>query len=173
MKLNKMLLLAGFAAVLTLSANNVVAQGQGGGGRGNFDPAQMRQRMMDRYRETLDVKDDAEWKVIETQIGKVMDARMAVAGPGMRGMFGGRNRGGNNADNANRPNPFGAPSPAQEALQKAVDAKAPAAEIKTKLEAYRADMKAKEAKLEQAQEDLKKLLSQQQEAAAVLGGLLK
>ena len=30
--------------------------GGGGGGRGNFDPEQMRQRMMDRYKEMLEVK---------------------------------------------------------------------------------------------------------------------
>lgn len=176
MKLSKMLLLAGLTAALTLSTNAVFAQQGGGGGRGNFDPAQMRQRMLDTYRERLDIKDDAEWNVIAAQIGKVFDARMAIGMPG-RGMMGARNRGGNNADtnnNNNRPQRPGAtPSAAEDALQKAIDAKAPAAEIKAKLEAYRADVKAKEAKLEKAQDDLKKLLTPQQEAVAVLGGLLK
>ncbi len=177
MKLNRMLMLAGLAGILAIGVNTASAQGQGGG-RPPFDPAQMRQRMMDNYRQQFDVKDDAEWKVLETQIGKVMDARMDVGfGGGMRGMRPPRN----NANGAapadpqarQRRNPFGAPSAAAEALQKALDAKAPAAEIQTKLAAYRADVKAKEAKLDQAQEDLKKILTPQQEAAAVLGGLLK
>ena len=177
MKLNKMLLMAGLTAALTLGANSVTAQpGPGGPGGGrNFDPAQMRQRFVDRSMETLNVTDEAEKKVFEEKIGKIIDARMDV-GFGGRG-FGGQRRGGNTntTDQAGqqRPRMGGNPSAAGETLQKALDAKAPAAEIKTKLEAYRAEVKAQEAKLEAAQEDLKKLLTQEQEAAAVLGGLLK
>lgn len=63
-------------------------------------------------------------------------------------------------------------SAALTALQAAVDAKAPAPEIKTKLEAYRAEVKTKQATLDKAQDDLKKLLSAQQEALAVIAGLL-
>ncbi len=68
MKLNKVLMMAGFAAILALGTNSVVAQQGGGPGGpgggpggpgGRFDPAQMRQRMMNGYREQLDVKDDA------------------------------------------------------------------------------------------------------------------
>ena len=44
--------------------------------------------------------------------------------------------------------------------------------MKTLLDKYRASVKAKQAKLEAAQADLKKVLSQKQEAAAVLAGLL-
>jgi hypothetical protein len=40
------------------------------------------------------------------------------------------------------------------------------------LDKYRASAKAKQAKLESAQADLKKVLTQKQEAAAVLAGLL-
>src|SRR5690349_19165183 len=69
---------------------NVSAQGQGGagGGRGNFDPAQMRERMMARVREEMDVKDDADWKPISDRVNKVMEAqREARAGGGMGMMF--------------------------------------------------------------------------------------
>ncbi len=45
-------------------------------------------------------------------------------------------------------------------------------EIKAKLAAYRADRKAREAKLKKAQEDLRQLLTIKQEAQAVLAGLL-
>ncbi len=50
---------------------------------------------------------------------------------------------------------------------------APAAEIKAKLAKVREVRKANEAKLEAAQEDLRKILSVQQEAVAVMTGLLK
>jgi hypothetical protein len=57
-------------------------------------------------------------------------------------------------------------------LQKAIDAKAPGDEIKTKLAAYRTARKQKEATLETARQDLKKVLSVRQEAVAVMMGLL-
>ena len=60
-----------------------------------------------------------------------------------------------------------------EALQKAVESKAPADELKAKLAKLREARKEKEAALEKAQEDLRKVLSVRQEAAAVLAGLLK
>jgi len=167
-----MLLMAGLSAVLTLGANSLVAQpapgGNGGGNRtrGGGPPsadqiAQWRQQRMDDMRKQFDVKDDAEWKALETLITKVSDARMEI-GFGGRGFGGGRRTGG--ADQGG--------NSAREALQKAVDAK-DAGAIKSKLEAYRADVKAKEAKLEKAQEELKAVLTPQQEAVAVLNGLVK
>src|SRR5437773_2193899 len=50
--------------------------------RGDFDPQQMRQRMIERMRDQLDVQDDAEWKAISDAIANVMDARRALGGPG-------------------------------------------------------------------------------------------
>src|SRR5439155_16030741 len=64
--------------------------GRGGGGPGNFDPAQFQQRMMERTREELEVKDDAEWKALEPLVQKVMDLRRESFGGMGRGMFGGR-----------------------------------------------------------------------------------
>jgi hypothetical protein len=58
-------------------------------------------------------------------------------------------------------------------LQKAIESKAPADELKAKLAKLREARKEKEAALEKAQEDLRKVLSVRQEAAAVLAGLLK
>jgi hypothetical protein len=57
-------------------------------------------------------------------------------------------------------------------LRAAIEAKAPADEIKAKLEKYRAYKKGKEAELAKAQEKLKEVLNARQEAAAVLAGLL-
>jgi hypothetical protein len=156
------------------------AQAQQGGGRGNFDPAEMRQRMMDRYKTTLEITNDDEWKAIEPRIQKINEARREVGfgGGGMRGMmggFGGQRRGGDQADQGGqqRRRP-GAPeaSAATQELQKAIESKASADTIKAKLAAYRADRAAKQAALDKAQEDLKKVLTVRQEALAVVAGLL-
>ena len=86
-----------------LSIAQPPAGGPGGPGGGRFDPAQMRQRMMDNLKQQLGV-DDAAWKVMEPRLTKVMDLnRQAGGGPG-RGMFGmmggmrGQRGGNNNAD---------------------------------------------------------------------------
>ena len=166
------------AAILGLSANHALAQANNPGGRqgrGNFDPAQMRERVLGNYREQLEVTDDAEWKAIEPIVGKVWDARMASMSGMGRGMFGGRRRGGgdnNGGDQPQRRGPFGQPSPEAEALQKAIDAKASKAEIKAALDKYVAVRKEKQAELEKAQEELRKVLTSRQEAIATLNGLL-
>lgn len=173
----KMLVLAGVIAVMSLGAGNVQAQ------RGNFDPAQFRQMRLDRLKEQMGVTDDAEWKVLEGAIGKVMDAEQEM----MSGRFGGFGRGGRGGRGGGSTNNasadqgggrrgrggFGTPSPEAEALQTAIDGNASSDVISAKLKALREANKAKEEKLEQAQADLRKLLTPRQEAIAVLGGLLK
>src|SRR5262249_23034756 len=132
MKLNQMLAIVGVGALMLVGGNTVMAQG-----RGNFDPAQMRERMMTRLREQMDVKDDDEWKAIEGQISKVMDARREVAANEFGGMFRGMRgggRGGSSSDSSSssssssdqgssrrRGGFMGEPSPQFEALQKAID----------------------------------------------------
>lgn len=149
------------------------------------DPEQFRQMMMDRFREQLDVKGDDEWKLIQDRIQKVMDARMAGGGFGFPGM--GRPPGGGPSGPGGGPGgpgggpggPGGGPgrmgqrSPEAQALQAALEAKASPDEVKAKLAQLREARKANEAKLAQAQEELQKILSVRQEAAAVLAGLLK
>jgi len=180
MKLNRRLLLASAAALLSLGLNQtVLAQPDNAGGPppgrgGNFDPAQFRQRMMDRLKEQLEIKDDSEWTAIQPMVQAVMDARMASMSGMGRGMFGGPRRGGgdNNGDQPRR-GPFGqAPSAEADALQKAIDSKAPKAEIKAAMEKFVASRKAKQAELEKAQDNLRKVLTSRQEAIATLNGLL-
>ena len=175
--LNRILALAGVTTLLAVGTSSAVAQG-----RGNFDPEQMRVRMMERYRETFEVKEDAEWKLIEGRITKVTDARREMGGGrgfGGPGGPGGRRGGGGDAaagadQGADRRRSFfGEPSPEADALQKALEAKAPADEIKTKLAKYRESQKAKQANLEKAQAELRLVLSVKQEANAVLMGLLQ
>ena len=174
--------MAGALALLCLTSTRGLAQGgpPQGGGR-NFDPAQMQQRMMDRYKETLEFTNEDEWKAVQPMIQKVVEARRETSTGGMgRGMFGRGQRGGANAPqadqaqgNENRPRGFGAePSQAVQELEKALEAKAPADEIKAKLAKVRDERKAKEAALTKAQEDLRKVLNARREAQAVVSGLL-
>ena len=171
---------AGVALALCLVGQNVQAQERPerpDRERGNFDPEQMRQRMMERYREQLEIKGDDEWKAIEPRVTKVMEARRDVGfggGFGLRGP-GGTRRGGDegNRDSSRRREFGGQPSPEAEALQKAIEAKASNEEIKTKLAKFREARKAKEANLTKAQDDLRKVLTVRQEASAVMMGLLQ
>jgi len=170
---------------MSLGTNQVVAQPNNGApgdagrpGRGNFDPAQMQQRMMERYKEVLEVTDDAEWKAMQPLVQKVMEGRRdSFSGMG-RGMSGrGGPRPGDNASPADqgqqRRGGFGGPpNPEADALQKAIDSKASKAELKAALDKYIASRKAKQAALEQAQADLRKVLTVRQEALAMLNGLL-
>jgi hypothetical protein len=171
-------------AALLLAVSSAQSQtdpasgGQRQGGRrqrqGNVDPAQFQQRMMDRYRERLEVKDDTEWKAIEPLIKNLADARMAVGGGmgrGGPGRGGGRGGDGNATPPPQTANPA-RENPAAQQLQKAVDSKASSAEIKAALNKYLEYRKSKQADLEKAQAALRAVLTSRQEALAVLSGLL-
>lgn len=188
----------GLAALLVLGGQKLSAQqGPPGGG---FDPQQMRQRMIQRVREQLEITDEAEWKIISERITKVMDARRAAnsgPGPGGGGFFGGPGGGpppnagaggqggpppgvNDNAGGSSPVGPGGPPpggfrqesSPEREALQKAIDAKAPSAELKARMAEFKAARVKKQAELETAREELRQVLSARQEAIATVMGLL-
>lgn len=168
---------------MCLGAGRLLAQndngggGQGGFGRGNFDPAQFQQRIMEGVRDQLGFTNDADWNAVQPLVQKVMDARRDLGtGAGFGRMF--RNRGGGGGDNANgggRRGGFfgGQPGPEAEALQKAIDDNQPTAQIKAALARYEASQKAKQARLTDAQEQLRRVLSVKQEAQATLLGLLQ
>ncbi|MCO5052223.1 MAG: hypothetical protein M9920_07965 [Verrucomicrobiae bacterium] len=182
MKVNQALKVLSLSTILALGAQTVMAQdggnrprrnrdgqdnnqrGEWQGRRGNFDPAEMRQRMLQRTREELEVKDDSEWKAIEPLVTKVGEARMAIG----FGRFGGRGGPGGPGG----PGGFGQANPSADALQKVIDAKASNNETKAALAKYVADRKAKQAALDKAQEELRKVLTPRQEAIATLNGLL-
>jgi len=177
------------AAALTLTlGGKALAQGfggRGGGGGGfgggmnfqNMDPQQiqqmMQQRINDSYRTQMGVTNDDEWAVIQELITAVTKARteaMADSG-GLGGLIGmGGMRGGNGGGGLR--NLFGQPSPESQALQKAIDENAPAAQIKTLIAKLQAVHKQKLEKLAKAQEDLRAVLTARQEAIAIMGGLL-
>jgi len=166
-------LLAGVSALVLAGSNQLMAQGGGGGGggRGNFDPAQMQQRMMDRTIETLGITDEAEKKAISEKLSKVMTLQREATMGGM-GMMGGARRGGTAAGTTDAATPARPTNPTRVALDTAIES-GDAAAIKTALAAFRADRATKQAALEAAQADLKKLLTTKQEAIGVRSGWLK
>ncbi len=193
MKLNRMITLCAMTAALALSVGDVFAQDNGGDnnggqpnggqrrnrqagggqGGGNFDPAQRQQQRLDRYQEQLGFTNDVEWDAVKPLVVKVMDAQRDVFSGQMRGMFGGgRNRGGNGGGPGGPGGGMFPADPERDALQKALEDNAPSAQIKDLLAKYKTAQKAKQAKLEAAQADLKKVLTTKQEAEAVLAGLV-
>ncbi len=141
--------------------------------RGDFDPAQMQQRMLNNLRERLGVTDDAEWKIISDRIAKVMEARRQVGfGGGLR--FGRPLGDGPGADaGRGRRGFFGATaSPEAEALQRAIESKASREELKAAMAKYRKARRANEEQLRQAQEELRQVLTVEQEAIALQMGLV-
>ena len=134
-----------------------------GGERGQWDRSQIMDRIMDRYRENLGFS-VAEWKVVRPKVQAVMDNRISGVS-GMMSMFGGSRRG-RGGDSSTEKTPT---SELRDLLEKDDASKGA---IKAKLAAYRADRKAREAKLKKAHEDLRQLLTIKQEAQAVLAGLL-
>lgn len=180
-KITQMLAVAGIAA-LCLSTGNLFAQDAGGpggdqggpgggpgggrGNRGNFDPAQMQQRMLDRTKEQFGSTDE-EWKAIEPLVKKVNEARMASFGMGRGGRGGGAGGGGRGGAG------FGGEASAEAtALTEAVDSNASKEDLKAKMAAYRKAKAAKEAELKTAQDNLKKVLNTKQEAIALQQGLV-
>jgi hypothetical protein len=160
--------------------------GPGGGPGGNFDPAQMRQRMMEGLKTRLGA-DDESWKVLEPRLMKVMELnRQANAGGrGMMGMFG-RGRGGPGGPGGDQGGPQGdrrgrGPQGEQTALEKAMtqlrttleNQSATPEEIKTQLTAVRQAREKAKQERDVAQQDLKKILTVRQEAVLVEMGQLE
>jgi hypothetical protein len=150
-----------------------------GGGRGNFDPAQMQERMNTLLREQFAVIDDAEWTLISARIAAVTELRRNTAQAGfgglggLRGGQGGQGGGGGGQGfGGGRGGRGGNASPETDALRQAVVDKLPEAEIKARLARVRETRKANEEKLSKAQEDLRAVLTVRQEAVAVMAGLL-
>jgi hypothetical protein len=171
-KIRNLFALAAAAVMVGSFTYNVVAQD-------DASRAERRQRQIEAYQGSLGVKSTEDWKKIEPLVAKVVDAQRDARMGMSFGFGGGRGggRGGGNSDQAagggNRNRFGGQPAPELEALEKAIDDKAPADEVKEKLAKFREARKAKESALEKTQDELRKALSPRQEAGAVLAGLLK
>jgi len=162
-----------------------------GGGRQNFDPAQIQQALLDALRQQLEVTNDDEWKIIGDQVLKVYNnvtksqsstmnvtslLRLAM-GAGMgggnaNGGFG--NRGGRGGGGGGMGALFGNqdPDPEMEALQRAIDSKASASDLRAAINKVQDSRKQRQAALLKSQSDLRQLLSVRQEAILCSMGLL-
>lgn len=139
--------------------------------RGGFDPARMRQMMLDRMKETLGAADD-EWKVISPKLEKVFTLSMDMRMSGMRGMMGGRSRGGSSS--TSRPAPESEVGKAGASLSDVLQNKESKPEqIKAALTALRESRAKAKAELEKAQKELKEVLTLRQEAQLVQMGMLE
>jgi hypothetical protein len=144
-------------------------RGGTGGGRGNFDPAQMRERMMGMVQERIGASAD-EWKVISPLLQGAMDKERAMRE--MRGGFGGGMRRGPQGGQPGQGQAQGPEaSPEVAALEKAIDSKDNAA-IKTAMEALRKVRADREAEATKAKAALREVLSVSQEARLVAMGIL-
>jgi len=169
--------------MLCAGAGSLLAQDDNGGPPGGFDPAQFQKRMQDQIRKNLDVANDTDWAAIQPLVQKVMDARRQArdGGPGPGGFGGPPPEGGPGGPGGpppdggpGGPGGFGPQASAEgQALQKALEDKAPVAQIKEALARYRAARQEKQAQLEAARAGLKSVLTPRQEAQAVLMGLLE
>ncbi|MFA6545142.1 MAG: hypothetical protein WCS99_12060 [Limisphaerales bacterium] len=175
-KITQSVLLAGAFTALGL-ITTATAQEQKAPQRGGFNPEEMRARMTERVRELLDVKNEDEWKLIQTRLEKTQEAQREVRSLSgdLRLLFSqGGDQGGERRPGRGGPGSFGGtPNPDSEALSKAVQAKSPTDELKQRLARVREARKAAEAKYEKAADDLRQVLTVRQEATLVAIGLLK
>jgi len=136
------------------------------GRRGNFDPAQMRERFMNNIKEQLKATDD-EWKVLQPKIEKVMTAQRDA-----RGGFGGfgRRPGGGGGDNQPTTEVGKASADLRAALE---NGDTPADTLAKKLATLREAREKARAEVQAAQKELKEVLTQRQEAVLVTNGMLE
>jgi hypothetical protein len=177
MQLKSIIKLCAVAATLVFTASRLSAQDNGndGGPRGyrpsggNWDPAQIQQRILDAIQERLGFTNEVEWDAVKPIVQKVIDTGREVIGGRLDPFGGSHSRG------SSRGGPgglFGQPSAERESLQKALDDNVPTGQIKDLIAKYKAAQKLKQARLEAAQADLKSILTTRQEAQALLLGLV-
>lgn len=147
--------------MMALSAP-AMAQENNRGNRGNFDPAEFRQRMMTRLKEQLGANDE-EWKVLQPKVEKVMTAQNNSRG-------GGSGRGGRGGGDNQPTTPV---ATASRDLRQALENNASAEDINKKLAAYREARAKGREELAAAQKELKELLTPKQEATLVVNGMLE
>ncbi|MCD6339720.1 MAG: hypothetical protein J7M29_10125 [Verrucomicrobia bacterium] len=127
-----------------------------------FDPAQMRQRMMDRLRQQLNASEQ-EWQVIQPLLQNVMEKQRAARFGGIAMMFGRRpgSRGGAQV-----------PAEIRELRDALENPNTPADTLKAKLDAYRKLRQKQDQELKAARDKLRQVLTLRQEAQLVMMGIL-
>ncbi|MBT7164774.1 MAG: hypothetical protein HN904_18480 [Victivallales bacterium] len=170
-----LVLFVALSGVAMAQAGGGRPEGGGRGGRGGLNREEMMARYDKMLRERLEANEE-EWEVLGPMVRDGTTKQREARGGGMRRMRGGRRGGRGGREGGAEGEQPGAEvkelSP-EEALAKALENKgAPAAEIKAKLAAYRKDVAVKKAELKAAQDELRKVVTQRQEAQLVLMGAL-
>jgi hypothetical protein len=170
-----------------LGAGMAVATAQDAGARRGFDPDQMRERMMDRMKTELKASDE-EWTVIQGLLQDVMlKQRELTAGRvgGMAAFAGQRGRPDAPGQGPQQGARGGRPAGAQGAIAQGAAAaeleklssalespNTTATQLKQHLAAVRAAREKAEAELKKARNDLREVLTVEQEAKLVVMGVM-
>jgi hypothetical protein len=128
--------------------------------------SEVENRSLDKLREYLEVTDDAEWELIAARVIKVGELRNTLW-TGSSAL-----RGNPSAGDKRTTRPGVSAHPEQDAIRSALKDKLPDAEIKMRLARARETYQQNQARLTQAQEELRAVLTVRQEAVAVMAGLL-
>ncbi|MSU67430.1 MAG: hypothetical protein EXS40_02485 [Opitutaceae bacterium] len=134
--------------------------------RTKANPAEAQARVLDRLREKLDVIDDTEWALILERMTTIDEIRRTLwtSSASARGSLPGTEK--------NKRSSGSSGNPERDALRSAVSDNLPDAEIKSRLAHAHEIHKKNEARLAQAQANLRAVLSIRQEAVVVMAGIL-
>lgn len=143
---------------------------QRGAGAGRVAASEASSPQAVKLRGFLEITDDAEWTVVWGRIAKVDEVRRELVGLVAAG-----GKGSSVAEDRRKPRGGGREGAGgeQAALRSAVRDKLPDAEVKARLDRLRESYEKTEARLAQAQEELRAVLTVRQEAVAVMAGLLR
>ena len=135
-------------------------------GRTKANPADAQARVLDRLREKLDVTDDTEWALIMERMTTIDEIRRTLwtSSASSRGPLPGTEK--------NKRKSGSSGNPERDALRSAVSDNLPDAEIKSRLARAHEIHRRNEARLAQAQANLRAVLSIRQEAVVVMAGIL-
>jgi hypothetical protein len=135
-------------------------------GRTKANPADAQARVLDRLREKLDVTDDTEWALIVERMTTIDEIRRTLwtSSSSSRGPLPGTEK--------NKRKSGSSGNPERDALRSAVSDNLPDAEIKSRLARAHEIHRRNEARLAQAQANLRAVLSIRQEAVVVMAGIL-
>ena len=152
-------------------------QGQGQERRQQFDPEEMRQRMMDNLRERLGASDE-DWQALEPKIQAVLESQQQARAGGMgmgamMGRRGGGQGGGPGGPGGGEQDQSELGVAARDLRTALEDEATEGAVIAQRLEAFRAARGKAEESLKAAREDLKGLVTPRQEAMLVMMSLLE
>jgi len=141
-------------------------------GRRRWNPEQVRQRMLERVKETIGATEE-EWKELQPRVEKVQTLSLQTRGLMGRGMrFGRGGRRPQPAAGAEAPKPTELEEATRELRQLLENPDAADADIKARLAALRDARKKAQEELAKAQKELREIATARQEAHLVLMGLL-